>query len=237
VDLFLKEGHTAYAACGRCISFFCVASGTNIATIFQNDVRCISFEQNGATEYSACEGLSIETYSVMPDSSNPFLTTFVIEGDQCFQGGINEVTIECVDALQNSNTSELRVDSVAVCEALCQNCPNCIEKEDVMNIAAQISLQCPGFENLSSITVQKAEEPANYDSNVEIQYCTCETNQNDTFIVSEFNQCGETANITLIASCKDKVFEKKNAGMGVSWTIELAVVLATISCFINHAIV
>ena len=99
VDVFVKEES---ASCTNCTSFVCTANQTNILIIFQDDIRCISFERNVDTHHNTCPGLSIEKKIADPDPTNEALSVFSVQAKQCFDGETNTVNIECVDAKPSS---------------------------------------------------------------------------------------------------------------------------------------
>ena len=101
--------------CGSCISFTCVANVTNIITIYQNHVLCQSFERAGETVVPGdCPDLEFDVVSSKPDPTDPVLTIFVLEGRQCFFGGMNEIDIECSDVRDNSENLKLQVNSKSI---------------------------------------------------------------------------------------------------------------------------
>ena len=90
VDIFVKEES---ASCTNCTSFVCTANQTNILRIFQDAIRCISFQRNVDTHHYTCPGLSIEEKIADPDPTNEALSTFAVEAKQCFDGETNMVNI------------------------------------------------------------------------------------------------------------------------------------------------
>jgi hypothetical protein len=100
VDIIVKEDG---ASCTNpCTSFVCTANQTNILRIFQDGIRCISFQRNVDTHHNTCPGLSIEEKIADPDPTNEALSTFAVQAKQCFDGETNMVNIECVDAKLSS---------------------------------------------------------------------------------------------------------------------------------------
>ena len=100
------------SACGNCIKFSCVVNDTNSALVLQNGILCEEFERSGPIiATNNCIELSILDFDIQQDTNQLLLTDFTIYGQKCFQGMINEVSIECMDATQTTDTLLLQVNS------------------------------------------------------------------------------------------------------------------------------
>ena len=98
------------AVCGGCISFTCMVNSSTTAEIHQNGNLCQRFAQRGLVELKDCPDLEISLMSAAPDPENDRLTNFLLEGRQCFSGGMENSDIECTDD-STTDSLQLQVDS------------------------------------------------------------------------------------------------------------------------------
>jgi hypothetical protein len=206
VELFVQEESENPAICGRCTTFICMANDTNIVEILQNDTLCQTFERDNKFQGpDECNNLELALINATVDPNNKFLTIFVIEGKQCFQGERNAINIKCADATMNSKSLQLGVDSGTCSQnVMChkENCSECIEEGFEIEWSF---LQCPGFETVTnySLSISPGEENITISDE---RYCKCETEQQFeiyTIKISGVNQCGETTVIS--STCENGI--------------------------------
>jgi hypothetical protein len=214
VDIYLKEGNNTDTSCENCTSFFCRADGTNVLTVLQDGILCISYQRNGLIKSYTCPGLSIEDSTVEADPTTPLLSVFTIKGRQCFDGGIRVVVIECVDAQLGSGRLQLRAhDSCESNQRSCHefNCSDCVQMDINWWYPRCQYLENFAAENLTTVAVPVSVEHIN----IEVKYCVCEENTSDSLVLRGLNRCGKTTILTIIASCE---YENGSDGINKSDT-------------------
>jgi hypothetical protein len=218
VDIIVKEDG---ASCTNpCTSFVCTANQTNILRIFQDGIRCISFQRNVDTHHNTCPGLSIEEKIADPDPTNEALSTFAVQAKQCFDGETNMVNIECVDAKLSSKALNITSDTCEVKNFTCHefNCSGCIKRN------MGINKWCKDLENFTNQIVDVRGEQI---IRLEPKYCQCEENVTESVVLTGQNKCGEKTIIIIAASCEDvteKVRDDSESGSDGTIGITIAVV-------------
>lgn len=209
MDIYLKEGRDS--PCANCTSFVCAANETNVLRIFQDNLRCISFQRNVETDHNTCPGLSIENKTTDPDPTNAALSIFVVEGKQCVNERKSMVEIVCVDAMFNSEaliiSKSKTLSNVSIIHKLLQytgkkcnpscyefNCSGCIRRNMAVN------KWCQGFENFTT-NVTKVNVLQEH-IHLELKYCTCEENATDSVVLTGSDACGDIIVIMILASCE-----------------------------------
>ena len=244
VDLFLHDESDNPSVCGEFASFTCIANDTNTVTILQNNIRCQMYDRrNELIGNSACKDLELTVRSAMPDPGNVFLTIFVIDGKQYFQGGMTAFEIECTNVIMESERLQLKVDSkydckipflVCVCVCACA-CACAWVRARVLSLCVCVLFKlggsCKQNATCRKISCSECVEEESFEIEWSPPQCSgFETVERYSVLLTSNEEPFMYTNITKYCICGDEIEQLENYTIsitGLNQCGETALLLAT----------